>query len=330
MSKFFSKVIGTGMNVPDKVITNEHFASYLETSDEWIRERTGIVERRWVEKGVGASELALPAAKKAISNAGLKAEDIDAIVFATATPDYAFPSSACLLQSKLGIKKSCFSYDVNAVCSGFVYAISTADSLIARGTAKNALVIGCDIFSSCINHNDRGTAVLFGDGAGAVVLTATDTDSTSGIYGSILGSDGDYGDILCAKIGSASPVSKDLIEQDAHYLKMNGREVFKLAVRRLGKINKDIIAKFDFSAEEVNHFVSHQANKRILESTADRVGVSLDKMPINLDKYGNTSAASIPIVLAEFEENGTIKSGDLVALSAFGAGLTWGATLIRW
>ena len=318
------------MNVPKRVVTNDHFASYLETSDQWIRERTGIVERRWVEKGVGASELAFPAAEKAIKNSGLNNEDIDAIVFATATPDYAFPSSACLLQSKLSITKTCFSFDVNAVCSGFVYAIATADSLIARGLAKNALVVGCDIFSSCIDHNDRGTAVLFGDGAGAVVLSATEKDSESGIYGSILGSDGDYGDILCAKIGSANPVSKESVDSDAHYLKMNGREVFKMAVRKLGQLNKDIIEKYGFSAEEVQHFVSHQANKRILEATADRVGISLDKMPINLDKYGNTSAASIPIVLAEFEESGAIKSGDLVALSAFGAGLTWGATLIRW
>ncbi len=318
------------MNVPEKVITNDYFASYLETSDQWIRDRTGIIERRWVEKGVGASELALPAAQKAIVNSGLNSNDIDAIVFATATPDYAFPSSACLLQSKLGITSNCFSFDVNAVCSGFVYAITTGDSLISRGIAKNVLVIGCDIFSSCINPNDRGTAVLFGDGAGAVVLTATEPDSQVGIYGSILGSNGDYGDILCAKIGSGSPVTKASLEADAHYLSMNGREVFKMAVRTLGDINQEIIKKYDFSADQVDHFVSHQANMRILKATADRVGVSLDKMPINLDKYGNTSAASIPIVLAEFEENGTIKSGDVVALSAFGAGLTWGATLIRW
>lgn len=328
--KLYSKVLGTGMNVPTKVITNDYFASYLDTSDEWIRDRTGIVERRWVEKGVGASELAAPAASQAIKNAGLSVNDIQAIVFATATPDYAYPSSACVLQKRLSIPNTALAFDVNAVCSGFVYALTTADSLIARGLVKNVLVIGADIFSSSINPNDRTTCVLFGDGAGAVVLGAVEGESQSGIYGSILGADGNYGDILCAKIGTAAPVSKESLESDSHYLQMQGKEVFKLAVRKLGDINSEIIEKFGFKANDVDYFVSHQANKRILTATAERLGVSLDRVPINLEKYGNTSAASIPIVLAEFEQNGTIKKGNLIALSAFGAGVTWGAALLRW
>ena len=328
--KVFSRVLGSGMSVPSRVIENNYFASYLDTTDEWIQDRTGIVERRWVEKGVGASELAAPAAIQAIKNAALNVSDIQAIVFATATPDYAYPSSACVLQKRLGIPNTALAFDINAVCSGFVYAITTADSLIARGIVKNVLVIGADIFSSSINPNDRATCVLFGDGAGAVVLGAVDDDSDRGIYGSILGADGNYGDILCAKIGSAAPVTAESLAANSHYLQMQGKEVFKLAVRRLGEINQEILVKYGYNSSEVNYFVSHQANKRILTATAERLGIGLDRMPINLEKYGNTSAASIPIVLAEFEQAGKIKAGDLIVLSAFGAGVTWGAVILRW
>jgi len=328
-----SVVVGTGFCVPEKVVDNHHFASYLETSDEWIKERTGIVERRWVEPGTGVSELAEPAARKALENAGIKPSEVEAIVFATSTPDFTFPSSACVLQQRLGVPSGATAFDVNAVCSGFVYAFSVADSLVKSGQVKNAVVVGADVFSSILNPNDRGTVVLFGDGAGVVVIKSREEVAGSeqrGIYGHILGADGTHGDILCTPVGSAAPASAESIATDAHYLRMAGREVFKLAVRRLGDINKEILEKYNFSAEEVSMFASHQANERILTATADRLKISHDKFPMNLSKFGNTSAATIPILLAELDERNAIAQGDLVALSAFGAGVTWGASLLRW
>jgi 3-oxoacyl-[acyl-carrier-protein] synthase-3 len=325
-----SVVAGTGFCVPERIVTNKYFESYLETSDDWIRERTGIVERRWVADNVGVSALAEPAARDAIERSGLSSDDIDGIVFATSTPDFAFPSSACVLQQRLGIPAGATAFDINAVCSGFVYAFSVADSLIRSGQCKNVVVVGADVFSNILNPNDRGTVVLFGDGAGAIVLTANDPKSDSGIYGHILGADGNHGDILCTPIGSAAPVSAESIAADAHYLKMSGREVFKLAVRKLGDINKDIVEKFGFSPDDISLFVSHQANKRILTATADRLGIDYDRVPMNLDKYGNTSAATIPILLAELDQQERLVRGELIALSAFGAGVTWGASLVRW
>lgn len=335
-----SRITGTGMNLPPRVVGNEHFASYLETSDEWIQDRTGIVERRWVAPDVGASELAEPAARDAIKNAGLTPEDIDGIVFATVTPDYVFPSSACCLQRRLGIKGG-FAFDINAVCSGFVYALANADALIARGMAKNILVIGADIFSNLINPQDRTTCVLFGDGAGAVVLSAVPADAPGaigasgstanvrGIYGSLILSDGSFGDILATPEGTAKTRTPESIKAGEHYLTMAGKEVFKLAVRYLGEVNEQILQRVGMSAEDVDYFVSHQANKRILLAMARHLKVPEEKVLMNVEKYGNTSAASVPILLAEASANGTIKPGNLLLLSAFGGGITWGAILLR-
>ena len=337
-----SRITGTGMCVPQRVVTNDHFASYLETSDQWIRDRTGIVERRWAEPGVSASELAEPAARRAIEKAGLSVSDIDGIVFATVTPDYLFPSTACFLQKRLGIKKG-FAFDINAVCSGFIYALVTADSLLASGQARNVLVVGADIYSRIINPQDRSTCVLFGDGAGAVVLSAVSAPGTigggyitgssselRGLYASTLGADGSQTDILCVPNGSAAQPTPESIAEGKHYLKMEGREVFKLAVRKLGEISETLLAQVGVTISEVDYFVSHQANKRILLSMAEKLGVPEAKVLMNVEKYGNTSAASLPILLAEAEDQGTLKPGDLVLLSAFGGGVTWGAILLRW
>lgn len=341
-----SEILGTGMCVPDRVVSNEHFAAYLETSDEWIRERTGIVERRWCDEVTSASALAEPACRDAIKAAGLTAADIDGIVLGTVTPDNIFPSTACYLQSRLGIQSG-YAMDVNAVCSGFVYALTTADALIRAGQGTNVLVVGVDIYSRIIDPNDRGTCVLFGDGAGAVVLSRKkgdklvdgafgdhmvegDVRDISGIYGSELRADGRYADLLCVPMGTAHPPTPESLQRGDHFLKMQGREVFKFAVRSLADVTKNVLDKAGVAIEEVDHFVSHQANKRILLSMAKHLGVSEDKVPINVDKYGNTSAATIPIVLAECERTGRIKKGDLVLLSAVGGGFSWGAVLVRW
>lgn len=330
MIQISSRIVGTGMNVPDRVVTNQHFASYLETSDEWIRERTGITERRWVEGNTSASELAVPACRNALKQADLTENDIDGIVFATVTPDYVFPGSGCTLQKHLGIRRG-FAFDVNAVCSGFVYALVTADAMIARGLATNVLVVGADIFSRLVNPQDRTTCILFGDGAGAVVLQATKSgEKDRGILHSEIRSDGTGGDILCVPSGSANPVTPETLIKNEQYLTMAGREVFKLAVRSLGDVNKRVLEKVDQPVSAVKYFVTHQANKRILQSMASHLSVAEEKVPCNVEKYGNTSAASVPIMLAELSRDKKLSPGDLLVISAFGGGLTWGASVVRW
>ena len=334
-----SEISGVGMSVPERVIKNDYFASYLETSDEWIQDRTGIVERRWVEGQVSASELAEPAARIAIERAGLTTSDIDGVVLATVTPDYVFPSTACRLQGRLGISKG-FAFDINAVCSGFIYALTVSDSLIRTGQAKNVLVVGVDIYSSIIDKKDRSTCVLFGDGAGAVVLSARKGKeqacslesllSTRGVYCSEITADGRGADLLYTAAGTAKPITAESISNGEHFLKMQGREIFKHAVRRLSEVSLSVLDKCSLSVSQVDWFVSHQANKRILLSMAKHLGIDTNKVLVNVDKYGNTSAASLPILLAEASEEGSLKKGDLVLLSAFGGGLTWGAVLLRW
>ena len=335
-----SMVKGVGMHVPETIVSNAHFASYLETSDEWIQDRTGIIERRWAAPNVGVSELAEPACREAIRQSGLAPSDIDGIIFATVTPDYIFPSSACFLQRRLGIT-NCLAFDVNAVCSGFVYALVTANSFIASGQCKNILVVGADIYSRIIDKNDRATCVLFGDGAGALVLSAAgggggnggvhgSGSSIRGLYASELGADGTYTDILCVPSGTAAEPTSERIATGDTCLKMQGREVFKLAVRKLGEISENVLARTGFRMEQVDYFVSHQANKRILLSMARTLGVPEEKVLMNVEKYGNTSAASLPILLAEAQANGVLLPGHLVLLSAFGGGVTWGVVLLRW
>ncbi|MCC6954477.1 MAG: ketoacyl-ACP synthase III [Deltaproteobacteria bacterium] len=340
-----SYIRGTGMSVPDRVIPNSYFESYLETNDQWIRERTGIIERRWAEPTMSMSDLALPACERAIASAGLTAADIDGIVVATVTPDYVFPSTACVLQKKLGIRGS-LAFDVNAVCSGFVYALVTAEGLVRSGAATNMLVVGADMFSRLIDPNDRTTAILFGDGAGAMVLSAAGESNTAptggprvpvigsprttrGIYGSQLHADGSHGDLLCVPGGTAAPVTPESLRDNKHYLTMNGREIFKLAVRGLAEVSDSLLKRHGMEVGDVDHYISHQANARILTAVAKQLGLPVEKLALNVEKYGNTSAARVPLLLAECVSTGRVQQGDLVLISAFGAGLTWGAVLVR-
>lgn len=333
------------MNVPPKAIRNDHFASYLETTDEWIQERTGIEQRFWAEASVSASELAEPAATRAIERANLKPSDIDGILLATVTPDYLFPSTACFLQKRLGISGG-LAFDINAVCCGFVYALTTADSLIASGLCRNVLVVGVDVYSSILDVNDRTTCVLFGDGAGAFVLSAAAEGyspgdgrpepvrgsgaSLRGLYSAELGADGSQTDILCVPNGTAARPTPQSLAAGEHYLRMEGREVFKLAVRKLAETSERVLAKAGVASQQVDWFATHQANKRIVTAMAKHLDVPMEKVLVNVHKYGNTSAASLPILLAEAEQNGQLKQGQLVLLSAFGGGVTWGGVLLRW
>lgn len=341
-----SRVAGAGMSVPKCVIPNQYFESYLDTSDQWIRERTGIEQRYKADEKVGASELAEPASRQAIERAGLSPEEIDCIVLATVTPDYVFPSSACLLQRRLGITRGP-AFDVNAACSGFVYALAAADAFIASGQCRHALVVGVDIYSTIVDPQDRTTCVLFGDGAGAVVLSAVcppqeqrksgyscrvegSGETLRGIYSYELGADGSGSDILFVPQGTASRPTAESLKKGEHFLRMEGREVFKIAVRKLSEISEKIVKDSGFSLEQVDFIATHQANIRIVTSMAKYLGVEMDRVLVNVNKYGNTSAASLPILLSEAERSGKLEPGNLLLVTAFGGGLTWGAMLLRW
>lgn len=326
-----SRIAGWGHALPERVVTNEFFSSYLDTNDEWIQTRTGIRERRWAGPEESASSLAAPACVDAIERAGLKPADIDGIIVATVTPDYQFPSTACFLQNRLGCPPG-LAFDVNAVCSGFVYALATADALIRSGLATNVLVCGVDIYSRIIDVHDRRTCILFGDGAGAVVLTATNGEgeaSDAGLLRFELGADGAHTGILCVPRGTAREVNPDSLSRGEHFLSMEGREVFRLAVRKLIEVSESVLKHSGYSAGDVDFIISHQANKRILDSMAKAMGIADSKVLANVERVGNTSAASIPILLSESFEAGVLSAGKLVLLSAFGGGVTWGAGLIR-
>ena len=345
-----SRISGVGLSVPERVVPNTYFESYLDTSDEWIRERTGIRERRWVPAGTGVSELAEPAARQAIESAGLAVSDIDGIIFATVTGDYVLPSSACCLQRRLGAPTG-FAFDVGAACSGFIYALTIANAMIVSGTARHVLVVGADIYSSTIlDHTERSSAVLFGDGAGAVVVSAMDSASATngarkslpgatavsgdirtlrGLYGSLIHADGKLSSILKVEAGSAAPLTAETFSDHKYTLKMAGKEVFRHAVRGLVDVSEQILQKVGVTVEDVDFVVCHQANQRILDAVSKQLNIPSHKMLSNVASYGNTSAATIPILLAESVQQGVIKPGHLVMLSAFGAGVTWGAILFR-
>jgi 3-oxoacyl-[acyl-carrier-protein] synthase-3 len=315
----YSRITGTGSYLPARVMTNAEFAARLETSDAWIRERTGIAQRHIADKSQASSDLAFHASVEALQAAGTKAAAIDLIVVATSTPDYVFPSTACLLQAKLGVK-GCAAFDVQAVCSGFVYGLATADSFIRSGQYQRALVVGAEVFSRILDWNDRGTCVLFGDGAGAVVLCA---DSRPGVHASVLRADGSYADILsvpgnvCGGAILGTP-----------FLKMDGQAVFKFAVRVLEESARETVAMAKMSLEDVDWLIPHQANIRILEATARRLGLPREKLVVTVDHHGNTSAASVPLALDEYLRAGKIKAGDRVLLQGVGGGFTWGSSLV--
>ncbi len=323
-----SYIRGIGFYAPEEVLTNQYFESYLDTSDQWITQRTGIKERRRAAEGENTSDMGVKAAKKAIEMAGIDRDEIDLIICATATPDMLFPSAACVIGSKLGIGGKP-AFDLAAGCTGFVYGLCVADGFIKSGACKNVLVIGAETLTRIVDPMDRSTCVLFGDGAGAAVVSAGNGER--GILGYKLHADGSYGELLYLPArGVAVELTPEVLEKKLHYVKMRGNELFKIAVREMGNVAVEVLEELGLSKEEVDWLVPHQANIRIISALAKRVGVPMERVVVNLDRYGNTSAASIPIALAEAVSDGRIKEGDLLLLVAFGAGLTWGAVAMRW
>jgi 3-oxoacyl-[acyl-carrier-protein] synthase-3 len=320
-------ILGTGSELPSKVVTNHDLEKMVETSDEWITVRTGIKERRVLEEGKGNADMAFRAARRALKDAQMQATDLDAIIMGTVTPDYPFPSSACVLEDMLGAR-NVFSFDVGAACSGFLNALSVADSFIRTGQINNALVVGSDALSRLLNWQDRGTCILFGDGAGAVVLGAS--QNGSGILSTRLRTDGSYVKTLYVPAGgSLKPATPETVQRNEHTITMNGKEVFKIAVRSMEEISRQALIEADVQVSEVALVIPHQANRRIIVALAERLGIPMERVMVNLEKYGNTSAASIPVALDEAKRQGRIKPGDIVLLNAFGAGFAWGAAVIK-
>jgi len=321
-------IVGTGSFVPDKVLTNLDLEKMVDTSDEWIMTRTGIRERRVVDEKMATSDLAGEAAERALEAAGVSPSEIDLIVVATITPDMSFPSTACLVQDKMGAKKAA-AFDISAACSGFIYGLSVVDQFIRNGTYDTVLLIGAETLSKITDWTDRNTCVLLGDGAGAVILRPTEEDK--GILSFYLGADGSAGDLLKLPAGgSRQPPTHETIDKRLHYVKMRGNELFKVAVRVLVRAAEEALSRCNLSNEEVSLLIPHQANIRIMQAAAEKEGIPLSKVYINVDKYGNTSSASIAIALDEAVQEGRIKEGDIVVLDAFGGGLTWGACVIKW
>jgi len=316
-----SRIIGTGSHLPEKVLTNADLEKIVDTSDEWIRNRTGIRSRHIAAEGELTSDLALPAAQKALQSAGVAAADIDMIIVATTTPDMIFPSTACILQSRLGIA-GCPAFDLQAVCSGFVYALSTADLFIRAGQAKKVLVVGVEVYSRILDWNDRGTCVLFGDGAGAVVLAASDTP---GILATRLHADGRHKDQLSVP-GSVCGGKV----WGRPFVHMDGGSVFRFAVRVFEEVAHEVLDQAGLKVSDLDWFVPHQANIRIMEATAKKLGLPVEKLIATVDHHGNTSAASIPLALDEAVRDGRIRPGQTLLLEGVGGGFTWGAVLLRW
>ena len=315
----YSRIAGTGGYLPPTVLTNDELAKRIDTSDAWIRERTGIRQRHIADKSQASSDLALEASRRALESAGMSAERIDLIVVATSTPDFVFPSTACLLQAKLGVK-GCAAFDVQAVCSGFVYGLATADNFIRAGTHKSALVVGAEVFSRILDWSDRGTCVLFGDGAGAVVLTAS---PRPGVHASILHADGSQAGLLsvpgnvCGGGIVGSP-----------FLQMQGGQVFKVAVKVLDEVAREVMAAAGMTLDHIDWLIPHQANIRILEATAKRLGLPRERLVVTVDHHANTSAASVPLALDEYVRAGKIRAGHKVLMQGVGGGFTWGASLV--
>ncbi|TXK77482.1 beta-ketoacyl-ACP synthase III [Paenibacillus sp. N3.4] len=321
-------VLGTGKYVPERILTNQELETMVETNDEWIVSRTGIRERRIAAPEQATSDLCYEASLIALSGAGITADQLDLIIVATVTPDMSFPSTACVLQEKLGAKKAA-AFDLSAACSGFVYGLANASNFIATGTYKYALVIGADCLSKITDYTDRNTCILFGDGAGAVVIG--EVPEERGFKSFELGADGSGGPLLKLEGGgSRNPVSPTSIEQRLHYIYMAGAEVFKFAVRIMGNAADEALRKAGWEKTDIDLLVPHQANMRIIQASLNRLDLTEDKCMVNLDKYGNMSAASIPVALAEAAEQGRLSEGDRLILVGFGGGLTWGAAALIW
>ena len=325
---FYAHIVGWGKYVPEKVVTNHDLAEIMDTSDEWIKSRTGISERRFAGEDESTATMSIEAAKLALDRARVAPSAVDMIIVATITPDYSFPSTAALVQDALGATHAA-AYDLNAACAGFIYGVSMATSMIRAGAAKIVLVIGAETLSRILDVEDRTTYPLFGDGAGAVVLKADQTPG--GVLSTVLGADGSGAEHLIVRAGgSKRPASQETIDQRLHFMRMNGREVYRFATRVMGKAAKEACEKAGIGVEEINLFVPHQANIRIIQSASKQLNVDEDKVFTNLDKYGNTSAASIPIAFCEAIQAGKVNTKDKIVMVGFGAGLTWGATVVEW
>lgn len=330
MSNQYDAVItGTGSSTPERVLTNAELEKMVDTTDEWITARTGIKERRIADKETAASDLCLEATKKAMAEAKIKPEELDLILIGTVTPDYLLPSTACILQDRLGAKNAAV-MDIVAACSGFLYGLSVAQAFINSGKYKTILVIGVEVLSKITNWNDRNTCVLFGDGAGAAIVQRTQ-ENNKGILATYLCGDGSLANLLHIPVGGTrTPLTKENIDKGDQYIKMEGSEVFKSAVRSMGDAALKALKEANISSEQIDLLIPHQANIRIIEATAKRLKLPMEKVFVNIDKYGNTSSASIPIALDEARKSGRIQPGDITLLVAFGAGFTWGSAVIRW
>ena len=320
----YARITGTGGYLPDNVMTNSDLEKIVNTSDQWIRERTGIEQRHIAVEGQTTVDLAEAASRRAIESAGIDAQDIDLIIFATSTPDKIFPSSACILQARLDIH-GCPAFDIQAVCTGFVYALAVAEKFIKTGSSKKALVVGAEVFSRILNWEDRTTCVLFGDGAGAVILEA---DEETGILSTHIHADGQYENLLWVPHGISDGF--DQVKAGKAYVEMKGNEVFKMAVNTLGRIVDETLAFNDMEKSDIDWLVPHQANIRIINATAKKLGMSMDHVVVTVHEHGNTSAASVPLALDVAVRDGRIKRGDILLCEAFGGGFTWGSTLIKY
>ena len=324
-----AKISALGTYVPPRLLTNADLEKMVDTDDQWIRERTGIRERHIVDKGVATSDLAVEAAKKALAERGLEPGDMEAIIVGTVTPDMFFPSTACLVQHKLGAK-GIWGFDLSAACSAFLYALQAGTQFISTGAHKRVMVIGADVMSSIIDYTDRATCVIFGDGAGAVILEAADSDSL-GIIDFIHEVDGSGGcSLYMPGGGSLNPSTRETVEQNMHYVHQDGQAVFKFAVRKQAEVCEKLLQRNGLKGSDIDAFIPHQANRRIITATADRLGLRPESVIINIDRYGNTTAGTIPLAMETARQEGKLKKGDLVLLAAVGAGFTVGATLLRW
>ena len=324
-----AKITATAHYVPEKTVTNSDLAQWLDTSDEWIRTRTGIGQRHVAEKGTATSDLSAAASRRLLERRGISAEELDCIIVATVTPDMLFPSTACILQDKIGARKA-WGFDLSGACTGFIYALATATQFIHSGAHRKVLVVGADVMTSILNPSDRNTYVLFGDGAGAALVEPTGPGE-EGILDFILRSDGSGGKYLFMPGGgSLNPASHETVDRAMHYVHQDGRAVFKYAVHGMADVSAEILARNRLSASDIALYVPHQANSRIIDAAVERIGIAKEKVVVNIDRYANTTAATIPIGLDEASRQRRLRKGDRVLLASFGAGFTWGSLLLRW
>ncbi len=322
-------IVSTGMAVPDRVVNNFDLEKIVDTSDQWIRERTGMFERRISDENTASSDLACQASKAALDNAGITPEEIDAILVATISGDYIFPATACVLQEKLGANHA-MAFDLSAACSGYIYGLSIAKAYIESGMYKNLLLVGVDTLTKVVDWEDRSSCVLFGDGAGATIIQPNGISDGAGVLDAILGSDGSAAELLYQPCGGSKlPLTEERIREKKHCLYLNGREIFKHAVRVMAQTSEEILRRCGLTMDDIKLIIPHQANMRILESVAKRLGVSTERFYLNIEKYANTSGATIPIAIHEALQEGCLQKGDLALLVSFGGGLTWGSSIVK-